>query len=251
MKICITDSRRFLPRYLLFCLVFVLLLALLIILSRNLLGGIVNAAVQENEPTSGLPIIVIDAGHGGEDGGTIGKSGVLEKDLNLAIALLLDEQLRACGVRTVMTRTEDVLLYDPTSDYRGQKKVQDLATRRRIAEEQENAVFVSIHMNAFPQEKYNGLQVYYSKNSPHSLRLAETIRERICTSLQPNNHRTVKSAGSEIYLLDRLTCPAVLVECGFLSNPDECFRLENAEYRKQLALCLCASILETFCTDGA
>ena len=251
MKIFITDSRRFLPRYLLFCLVFVLLLALLIILSRNLLGGIINAVSQEEAPTSSLPIIVIDAGHGGEDGGTIGKSGVLEKDLNLAIALLLDEQLRACGVRTVMTRTEDILLYDPTSDYRGQKKVQDLASRRRIAEEQKNAVFVSIHMNAFPQEKYSGLQVYYSKNSPDSLRLAEAIREQICASLQASNHRAAKPAGSEIYLLDRLSCPAVLVECGFLSNTAECKRLEDTAYQKQLALCLCTSILETFCTDGA
>ncbi|MBE6545815.1 MAG: N-acetylmuramoyl-L-alanine amidase [Ruminococcaceae bacterium] len=250
MSIAVSDSRRFVPRYLLFCLVFAILLALLIGVSRELIGYAVEvSALPKDDGQTAFPTVVIDAGHGGEDGGAVGKSGVYEKDLNLAIAALLSEQLRACGIRTVMTRTEDILLYDPASDYRGQKKVQDLATRRRIAEEQKNAVFVSIHMNAFPQERYSGLQVYCSPHHPDSLLLAETIRERVCASLQPDNRRAVKIAGSEIFLLDRLSCPAVLVECGFLSNAEECARLEQGEYRQQLALCISMSILETFCAD--
>ncbi len=186
--------------------------------------------------------VILDAGHGGEDGGTVSASGILEKDLNLKIAFLLRDMLEANGVRVIMTRTTDVLLYDRNTDYRGRKKALDLAARRKIAEETQNAVFVSIHMNAYPQTQYSGLQVWYSPNHDESKALAEEIQKTVQDMLQPQNDRQPKSATSAIYLLYHLQCPAVLVECGFLSNPEEAERLNDPVYQQRLAGILFLSI---------
>lgn len=182
--------------------------------------------------------VVLDAGHGGEDGGASGANGVLEKDINLAIALDLRDLLEANGVPVVLTRETDILLYDRTVDFKGRKKALDLAARRKIAEETENCIFVSIHMNAFPQKQYSGLQVWYSPNNNASITLAETVQDLAREQLQPENDRRVKPATSSIYLLHHLHVPAVLVECGFLSNPHEAEKLATEEYRQQLAFLL-------------
>lgn len=178
--------------------------------------------------------IVIDAGHGGEDGGTVG-NGLIEKDLNLDIALRLASLLRERGINVVLTRQTDTMLYDKNSDYKGKKKALDLRARLEIAEGCDDPIFVSIHMNYFAQVKYSGLQVYYSPNDPESRVLAETIQKRVASSLQPSNHRAVKESTSAIFLLHNLKCPAVLVECGFLSNPEEAALLATEEYRAALA----------------
>ena len=204
----------------------------------------------EADRTISERLIVIDPGHGGEDCGAIGKNGLLEKNINLGIALKLENILNACGITTVLTRREDILLYDPNSDYQGQKKVQDLATRRRIAEEYKNAVFVSIHMNAFPQEQYSGLQVYYSPHHPESQRLARDIQSLTQQTLQPMNNRSIKLAGENIYLLDRLRCTAVLIECGFLSNSEECAKLSTEEYQQELAFVLAMAISQNLSSDS-
>lgn len=201
-----------------------------------------KAAAQYTEKSA--VTVVIDAGHGGEDGGASGLGGALEKDLNLDIAFLLADMLRANGVDVVMTRTEDILLYDPTSDYHGRKKVLDLAARLKIARETPDSIFVSIHMNSFPQTQYNGLQVYYSKNDANSKKVADLIQSNVKTYLQPSNTRKTKGATSAIFLLDRLETPAVLVECGFLSNPEEARRLSTAEYRKKLAFIIFCSLCD-------
>jgi N-acetylmuramoyl-L-alanine amidase len=192
--------------------------------------------------------VVLDAGHGGEDGGAVGVLNgkeIYEKDLNLSIALLLRDLLEADGINVIMTREEDVLLYDRNTDYQGRKKVLDLAARLHVGQSVENALFVSIHMNAFTQTQYKGLQVYYSPNHPHSATLAQQIQTRIGEQLQPDNHRKIKRAGSEIHLLEHLDCPAVLVECGFLSNGEDCATLSDAEYRRRLAFLLFCSIRES------
>ncbi|MBO5939499.1 MAG: N-acetylmuramoyl-L-alanine amidase [Clostridia bacterium] len=242
MKACISDKRRYLSHFFLFLTVFLLLLSLLISLGR-FLSPPSEEVIENSCITISRPIVVIDAGHGGEDGGTIGVNGVYEKDLNLKIALLLDEWLRAEGIDTVLTRSEDILLYDKNSDYFGQKKVQDLAARRKIAEQYDDAILISIHMNAFPEAKYSGLQVYYSQNNPSSQALAAEIQAVTRDLLIPDNTRKIKPAGKNIYLLDRLTCPAVLIECGFLSNPEECSNLSGEEYQKKLAFSIYLSIV--------
>lgn len=186
--------------------------------------------------------VIIDAGHGGEDGGALGENGVLEKDLNLDVAKRLDSLLRSAGINTVMTRKDDRLLYDPLSDYKGRKKILDMQERLRLASSCENAIFVSIHMNSFPQKKYCGLQVYYSKNNADSKRLAESIQRIISSYLQPQNERKTKP-GNDIFLLDRLKMPAILVECGFISNTNECQLLSTEEYRDKLAFWIFYSII--------
>ena len=186
--------------------------------------------------------LIIDAGHGGEDGGAVGVNGEFEKDINLKIAFALRDMALSAGYDTVMTRTEDILLYDRNVDYKGRKKALDLLARVKIAQKYENAVFISIHMNAFPQEKYSGLQVYYSKNHPLSEEIAKEIQDGARANLQKENNRKIKPAGSNIYLLDRITLPSVLVECGFLSNFEECALLSSEDYQQKLALSIFLSV---------
>ncbi|MBQ5724771.1 MAG: N-acetylmuramoyl-L-alanine amidase [Clostridia bacterium] len=203
-----------------------------------------SALPEEGEADTTAPIrcVVIDAGHGGEDGGTISATGLCEKNVNLSIALYLRDILEAAGVPTVMTRTEDILLYDRTIDYHGRKKVLDLAARLAIGEATEASLFVSIHQNAFPATQYAGLQVWYGIADPRSKTIAAAMQEAGLL-LDPENRRQIKPAGSNIYLLDRLKTPAVLVECGFLSNPEEASRLGDATYQRSLALLLASTIL--------
>jgi len=184
--------------------------------------------------------VVIDPGHGGRDGGAVGNDGTLEKDLNLAVALKLKAILESADVRVVMTRETDVELASPDSPH---KKADDLKARLNLAENQKKAIFVSIHMNNFPIQKYSGFQVYYSENSKQSLTLAQTVQDGAQSALGNTMDRKVKPAGDSIYLLAHLEIPAVLVECGFLSNEEERELLKSDAYQKKLALSLSASLL--------
>ena len=188
------------------------------------------------------PIVIIDAGHGGEDGGTVGVNGCFEKDINLSIAKKLKTYLTSMGVRCALTRNSDTLLYDRSADYEGRKKHLDMLARLDITNSYENAVFVSIHQNAFPQEKYSGLQIYYSENNESSLPLAKSIEDAVKKILQPQNNRVAKPAGDSIYLLDKLDCPALLIECGFLSNAAECELLCTDEYQNKLCAVIATRI---------
>lgn len=205
----------------------------------------IEDTLAENEPK---PVrVIIDAGHGGEDGGAVGVDGTLEKNLNLSVSEIIYDILSSAGVSCVMTRTEDIMLYDmydDLSDYKGHKKVYDLKNRLRFAEEYEDAVFVSIHMNSFSVEKYSGLQVYYSPNHRSSEVLAECVRASVQTYLQTDNERETKPAGSSIYILNRIKIPAILIECGFLSNREECKLLGEDDYRQKLALTISSAVIE-------
>lgn len=183
--------------------------------------------------------VVIDPGHGGEDGGAVASDGTLEKDLNLAVSQKIHRLCGALGISSVMTREDDVMLYDKygeLEDYGGKKKSFDLKNRVRFTKEAgDDAIFLGIHMNRFTDPKYSGAQVYYSKNDPDSAVLADMLRRRISTSLQVENTRETKKADSSIFVLKQLHVPAVLLECGFLSNADETARLKDEEYQKALA----------------
>lgn len=206
-------------------------------------------ALKDSEGEEPKRIVVLDAGHGGEDGGTSSESGTLEKDLNLSVTLHLADYLRAAGIEVVLTRDTDRLLYDPNSDFKGKKKMLDLRTRldiaKAVASEHENAevIFISIHMNSYPQKSVKGLQVWYSPNHANSLSLAETIQNTARTLLGEDNDRSVKRAGSNIYLLDRAEIPSVLVECGFLSNPEDAAKLSDEKYRRELAFVLFTAVM--------
>ena len=195
--------------------------------------------------TTSLPskTIILDAGHGGEDGGASSADGLLEKELNLALALTMRDILVANGFDVILTRDSDALLYDRNVNFQGRKKMLDMAARLKIANDAPNAVFVSLHMNTYPHPSCKGVQVWYSANNTLSNDLAKSIHQTTQELLQPENDRPIKQSGSSIYLLHHLECPAVLVECGFLSNPAEAALLGDESYRQQLALTLCVGIL--------
>lgn len=196
-----------------------------------------------NTDISPLPVIVIDAGHGGFDGGAVGGDGTLEKDLNLDIARILSELLRVSGYEAVMTRTEDTML--TTDDGIGKAKMRDLKQRLIIASSYPDALLVSIHCNKFPAESCRGLQVYYS-GSELAQNAADSIQNSVARLIQPENRRQTKKADSSIYLLDRARTPSVLVECGFLSNSEECALLKEDAYQKKLALSILFGIAEVY-----
>lgn len=186
--------------------------------------------------------VIIDAGHGGPDGGTSADDGTLEKDLNLQIAIKLNESLSSMGIKTVMIRTEDISVHDASANTIRQKKVSDLKNRLRIINETDNSIFVSIHQNHFSDSRYSGTQVFYSKNNPQSSVLADCIRQSVISDLQKENTRETKPSGTDIYLLYHAESPAVMVECGFLSNINESKNLKNENYQKELAFVLALGI---------
>ena len=235
-----TRQARGIALFLIFSLLFSAVVAIMVLLGNRFTRQGEKETIHPVKQKR--PTVIIDAGHGGEDGGAVGINGIYEKDVNLQIAKLLCDMLRAAGYNVVMTRTEDILLYDRDEDFEGRKKVLDLAARLAVTQEYENAIFVSIHMNAFPESQYAGLQVYHSPNDPRSESLAQQIQTLARDALMPNNHRKIKASVGNIYLLDRCTLPAVLVECGFLSNPEEAAALATDSYRRQMAAMLFGAI---------
>ena len=187
-------------------------------------------------------IVIIDPGHGGEDCGAIGKGGVLEKEVNLGIALEMGERLAERGYAVIFTRTEDRLLYSPEENIKGLRKISDLKNRCKVASEYPDALFVSIHTNSFGDSRYSGLQVYYS-DSEGSERLATLIQNEVRDTLQNENHRKIKRAES-MYVLENTENTAVLIECGFLSNAEECKKLSEKEYQKQLSFSIVCGIIK-------
>ena len=228
--------------------IFLIVSSLIVCALAYALGAlyIPSPSVTTNTPESApqFKTVIIDAGHGGEDGGASSASGLIEKDVNLDISMMLCDMLRASGVNVVMTRADDRLLYDRNVDFQGRKKKLDLAARVAIADSTPNSIFVSIHMNSFSSSKYSGMQVWYSPNNELSAVLAESIRSNNQNLLQPTNNRRTFRATSAINVLYNAKSPAVLVECGFLSNSDEAKRFESKEYRQKVAFVLFCSIME-------
>lgn len=189
-------------------------------------------------------VIVIDPGHGGEDGGAVGVTGIKEKDLNLKIALKLKEKLLNSGINVVMTRDTDIMLCDKNQQKK--RKRTDFDNRIKIAQNYNNAIFISIHMNYFEDNSQSGAQIFYSKNNPESKEIASILREELKNSLNPNNKRQIKPSGKEIYLLSNLKIPACLIECGFISNPTEEQLLMSDNYQEKIAETIKNGLLKYF-----
>lgn len=189
-----------------------------------------------------LPVVVVDAGHGGEDGGAVNDDGVLEKDINLSISLDTADLLNFLGFDVVQTRTDDTALSGDEATVH-ERKVADLNKRLEIFNSSENNVVISIHQNKFTQSQYSGTQIFYSPNNENSSKLAESIKYSVKGLLQPDNERVCKEADSGIYLLNNATIPAVIVECGFISNPEECAKLLDTDYQKQMSYAIAAGFL--------
>lgn len=202
-----------------------------------------NIELEAQETISDENIIILDAGHGGEDVGATGVNGIFEKDLNLQVAINIGELFSEKGYTVVYTRTEDKLLYKSEENIKGLRKISDLKNRCKVAKEYPNAIFVSIHMNSFGEQRYSGLQVYYSAINEESMKLADSIQSNVKNILQPNNNRKIKN-GKGIYLLEHIDNVSVLIECGFLSNPEESEKLSQKEYQKNLSFSIVCGIIE-------
>lgn len=222
--------------------IFILIVALSINLSSDYFENGEEYKAVINELTE-KKTIIIDAGHGGEDCGAIGTNGVYEKDLNLEIANILGEELKKLGYAVIYTRTTDRLLYTKSENIKGIRKISDLKNRCKIGAENENSIFISIHMNSFSDSKYSGLHTYYSTKNEDSYKLASLIQSKVKEKLQPENNRVIKP-GKNMYLLENLSNIAILIECGFISNPDECERLCEKDYQKELCFSIICGIIE-------
>ncbi len=199
-------------------------------------------AIAENVPLSGRINIIIDAGHGGEDGGAVSYTGVYESKINLEISVRLNELLRFLGYQTQMIRTEDISMHTE-GDTIAAHKVSDLKKRVEIINEADNALLVSIHQNSFPQNQYHGAQVFYA-NDPYSKELGDALQASFISALNHGSNRSAKKA-SGIYMMEHIQCPGILVECGFLSNAEEEAKLREGAYQKKIC-CVIASVLAKF-----
>lgn len=209
---------------------------------------LVSGILDEPDP---VPLtLVIDPGHGGEDGGAVSCTGELESRINLSISLRLNDLLRLLGYRTKMTRSEDISIYGKDAVTVSEKKVSDLKNRVRIVNGTDHAILLSIHQNLFEEAQYHGAQVFYAPTSG-SIQFAEAVQMALRTGLEPSNHRQTKQA-QNVYLMNKIRCPGILVECGFLSNPTEEALLRSEDYQKKLT-CAIVSGLNTYLVeaDGA
>lgn len=227
------------------CICFALLSAFVFLMISAALNIKVSVS---SENVKSMPTIVIDAGHGGEDGGAVSESGVLEKDINLSIANDTSALFYLLGFDVTQTRKTDISL-DNGEDTIRKRKVSDMKKRLEIFNSSKENTIISIHQNKFSESKYHGTQIFYSPNNPKSKQLADSIKYSVKGLLQPDNERECKKADSGIYLLKNTNNPAVIVECGFISNGEECKNLLDSLYQKQMAYSITAGFLSYYNTD--
>ena len=224
----------------------VILFGICMALTGLLTGSFLQLFASRNTflPMVGKTVIV-DAGHGAPDGGAVAENGTQEKDLNLSVAQLLQQYLEASGVRVIVTRADDNGIYSKEGTIR-QKKQSDLKNREMMMEESDADLFVSIHMNRFPDGSQSGPQVFYSKNHTESKTAASCVQTALNEAVQPQKKRMEKQADANIYLLKQAKIPAILAECGFLSNRKELLNLETESYREKIARAIFVGIVRYF-----
>ncbi len=179
-------------------------------------------------------IVVIDAGHGGQDAGTTGVDGAKEKDINLCIAKALFDYLNVCGIKCILLRNDDSEFYKT-----GEKRIRsDLYNRLDFVNSIENSVLISIHQNHFENESEWGTQIWYSSNNPESKELADSVISSVKDNLQPDNKRENKQSDNSYYILYKASVPSIMVECGFMSNKRENSLLQSEDYQNDMAYCI-------------
>lgn len=228
------------------------ILTLALVMGLFLGSGVwIDKSVTVYSESSGLPdrkTVVIDPGHGGVDGGATSYSGVLESGINLQISLRLNDLFHLLGVKTKMIRTEDVSIHTNGNSI-AQKKVSDLKERVRIIENTENALVLSIHQNYFQENRYSGAQVFYP-DTDGSKELAGLMQNALVKHINPDSNRVSKPADG-VYIMQKITRPGILIECGFLSNPTEDALLQDANYQKKLCCVIAATCSEYMFGIGA
>jgi len=202
----------------------------------NINNNINNDGIKSNKP-----VIIIDAGHGGIDGGATGADeNIVEKNINLQIALKLKRLFKISNCEVILTRETDIMLND---DGVKKRKASDLSNRVKIANKYPGAIFISIHMNKYPQSQYKGMQIFFSQNNLDSVNLAELLKKNNKSYLQPDNNREIKR-GKDMYVLENIKIIGILIECGFLSNHEEANLLITDNYQNKLAKIIFASVVE-------
>lgn len=219
--------------------VFVLIACLLISFFQinNSVSVLANAKPKNSKK------IIIDAGHGGFDGGAIAIDGTVEKDINLNISLYLKDFLEAAGYTVIATRTTDTATDGDLNSSISARKTSDLKNRLNLMSKNDDAIFVSVHLNKFTSSSASGAQVFYSKNNNQSKILGQKIQDSFKNMLQKDNERVIKMGSSSTYLLHKAQIPAVIVECGFLSNLNELEKLKDKDYQTQIAFCIFCGIM--------
>ena len=205
-------------------------------------GSRATSVIAQKIPLERDHTIILDAGHGGEDGGATSCAGILESEYNLQIALKLQDLLHLMGYKTKMVRTTDISIYT-SGESIAAKKISDLRQRVKLVNETENGILISIHQNTFSDSRYRGAQVFYGKKG-ESAELARSLQQEFCKSLNPGSNRKSKRAEG-IYLMEHIECTGVLVECGFLSNLEEEAFLRDDIYQRKLC-CVIGSTLGKF-----
>ena len=214
------------------------------------LGTIVRFTFPMSRPAfsaveQGGVVYVLDAGHGGEDGGAVSPDGVKESGVNLDVTRELDAVLRFLGRETVLTRSDDVSVYSGGAETLRQKKVSDLKNRVALVNDTPDAVLVSIHQNSLPSvPSVHGAQVFYGKIE-QSEALAVSVQSALNQTVNVGNEKHEKKIDPSIFLMKNVNCPAILIECGFLSNAAESARLQEPDYQKTLAVAIAAGLLNT------
>lgn len=206
--------------------------------------------VSSNEfITTDATVIIIDAGHGGEDGGAVVQDNIVEKDINLAIAQKTNDILSLFGFKTYMVRETDKLIYDSDSKTQRQKKNSDLRNRLSLMNNYENCLYISIHQNKYEDSRIWGAQTFYSPNDEQSPILAEFIQGSIISLTQPNNKRVIKKTGTNVFVIYNATKPAIMVECGFMSNNDELSKLKDDKYQNKMSFSISNGILNYYISE--
>ncbi|MBQ8613201.1 MAG: N-acetylmuramoyl-L-alanine amidase [Ruminiclostridium sp.] len=188
-------------------------------------------------------VVIIDPGHGGPDGGGVGVNGAIEKDINLDISKYLGTLLNMSGYEVVYTRTEDISIYDDGITGLRNQKISDMENRLEIVEQYPDSIFLSIHQNQYTDSAYFGGQMFYTTNNSGNFRLATIMQEKFA-ELQQGNDREVKLIDNGLYLFKNTKQPALLIECGFLSNPADAEKLSNPEYQKKVAFTIYRGLAE-------
>ena len=199
------------------------------IISGAIVTNYISDVYAHSQVLDNRHCVIIDAGHGGIDGGAISCTGIAESQINLEIALRLNDLCQLLGMNTKMIRAEDVSIYK-TGNTIAARKVSDLKERVRIVNSTKNAILLSIHQNYFPDSRYCGAQVFYSGED---YALASLIQDYLVKTVNISSKRKVKKTNA-IYIMNHINCPAALIECGFLSNPKEEYRLRMDKYQKKL-----------------
>lgn len=196
-----------------------------------------TAALSSNVIQTNFATVIIDAGHGGVDGGAVSCTGIYESNINLQISLKLQDILHLLGIQTKMIRTKDISVYT-SGESIASKKVSDLKERVRIVNTTKNALLISIHQNSFTDNRYCGAQVFYNETA-HLF--AERLQKCFITSINRSSKRREKPAKG-IYLMDHTNCPAVLIECGFLSNHEEEYLLRTDIYQQKICCVIATTV---------